>query len=548
MLATALAALTFAAPLKYRWFYLATNFFVPEQVDKSIALLHRAARAGYNGVLFTDSKLESQDPFPDFYVKRVERFLAAAKADHVEVIPAVLPVGYADGMLARDPTLVESMPYRKVALRAFQSRLETIPQELYQNGGFESANGDKPSGTLWQDGPGKVTFIDHTQSHSGSASFLIVDPGINSESNGNARIVQRIRVEPWHQYRLSLWIKTQDFDRAGSVNATILDAAGQKSLNFQALQVASSQPWQQSDVVFDSQGQNEILVYLGVWDGHTGKMWFDDVSLQDVGLLNVTRRENCPLVITDAVGRVLKEGTDFANASDPMFGNVPWPGEFEFTHAPPSVPIPAGSSIHNGDTVFADYYAATLTDSGKSAICLADPATAALEAREVERVIQLFRPSGVLLSQDELRVAGWCGACQKSGLSPGQLVENDIHRSIGYLKGRTPFVWSDMFDPRHNAVSNYYLVNGSLTGSWKGLSPDTVIMNWNSGKPNESLKFFADKGFHQMLAGYYDGSPESIGPWMDIARKFPGFDGVMYTTWQGKYTDLEAFAKAAWGG
>ena len=51
-----------------------------------------------------------------------------------------------------------------------------------------------------------------------------------------------------------------------------------------------------------------------------------------------------------------------------------------------------------------------------------------------------------------------------------------------------------MFDPHHNAVDKYYLVNGSLKGSWEGLARDVIIANWNGDKAAESLKFFADRG------------------------------------------------------
>jgi hypothetical protein len=80
------------------------------------------------------------------------------------------------------------------------------------------------------------------------------------------------------------------------------------------------------------------------------------------------------------------------------------------------------------------------------------------------------------------------------------------------------------------------------------LPKDAVIVNWNSGKPKESLPFFANRGLKQILAGYYDGPPDSIRRWLAAAEGVPGVVGVMYTTWQGKYDDLEAFAKAAWGG
>ncbi len=106
-----------------------------------------------------------------------------------------------------------------------------------------------------------------------------------------------------------------------------------------------------------------------------------------------------------------------------------------------------------------------------------------------------------------------------------------------------------MFDPHHNAVKDFYLVNGDLTGSWEGLPKDTIIMNWNSGKPALSLKHFADGGHSQVLAGYYDAPPERIRTWLDAGKDLPnGLSGAMYTTWQGNFADLEKFANAAWGG
>ena len=109
------------------------------------------------------------------------------------------------------------------------------------------------------------------------------------------------------------------------------------------------------------------------------------------------------------------------------------------------------------------------------------------------------------------------------------------------------FVWSDMFDPAHNAHGDYYLVNGTWAGSWAGLARDVVVINWNSDKPKQSLPWFAGRGHAQILAGYYDGSPQSIRPWLAAGAGVPGLTGVMYTTWGQHYDDLEAFADAAWG-
>ena len=62
------------------------------------------------------------------------------------------------------------------------------------------------------------------------------------------------------------------------------------------------------------------------------------------------------------------------------------------------------------------------------------------------------------------------------------------------------------------------------------------------------MEFFSSLGCKQILAGYYDGPPDSIKAWLSDGAKVKGIAGVMYTTWVGNYNDLEAFAKAAWGG
>ncbi len=101
-----------------------------------------------------------------------------------------------------------------------------------------------------------------------------------------------------------------------------------------------------------------------------------------------------------------------------------------------------------------------------------------------------------------------------------------------------------MFDPHHNAVDNYYLVNGDLSGAWEGLSRDVLVMNWNFGVREESLKFFADRGHQQILAGYYDTDAGQIGRWLETVRrlKIPGVRGAMYTTWRQNYAELREFA------
>ena len=62
-------------------------------------------------------------------------------------------------------------------------------------------------------------------------------------------------------------------------------------------------------------------------------------------------------------------------------------------------------------------------------------------------------------------------------------------------------------------------------------------------KRAESLAHFAGRGHKQILAGYYDGPVDAITPWLADAERAGGLVGAMYTTWQGRYDDLDAFAK-----
>src|SRR5258707_6694178 len=51
----------------------------------------------------------------------------------------------------------------------------------------------------------------------------------------------------------------------------------------------------------------------------------------------------------------------------------------------------------------------------------------------------LFRsPATFFMSHDEIRVAGWCRACQSSGQTPGQLLAANARRCVEILKEINP--------------------------------------------------------------------------------------------------------------
>jgi hypothetical protein len=190
-------------------------------------------------------------------------------------------------------------------------------------------------------------------------------------------------------------------------------------------------------------------------------------------------------------------------------------------------------------------------DEGSVAPCLSEPKTFDIMRDQVKRVVALWQPQGLLLAPDEIRQIGTCEACQKSGKTAAQILADATKQCVTMARDANPkgkiWIWSDMFDPNHNAHDNYYLVNGSLDGSWQGLDKNVGIMNWNFGERQKSLAFFEGQGHSQIISGFYDAGNDQIKQWMDAAKDVPSVEGAMYTTWNNDYSQLEDFARSAWG-
>src|SRR5579862_8874053 len=141
------AALAFSLqqPLIYRWVYVGTNLQVAENVDTLIALMKRAKAAGYNGLVITDTKLQRLALVPDWYFKNAQRLSDAFAAEHMDLIPGIFPVGYADGMLGNDPNLVEGQPVRNApfVVRNGEAQLVPNPLEAFKNGDMEQMNANR---------------------------------------------------------------------------------------------------------------------------------------------------------------------------------------------------------------------------------------------------------------------------------------------------------------------------------------------------------------------------------------------------------------------
>lgn len=510
-----LAALRPAAGAEL-WLYIQQNLWVDANVENIERLFERAGKAGYTHAMIADSKSAKLGDMDARYFRNIDRLKKSAAANKLEIVPAIFPIGYSNDILWHDPNLIEAIPARDVRM-IVENGVARIAEKATLKGGDLSDL--KQWG--WKD--------DLVKGEAGAA--VIRDP-----KGENARLVQTLALKPFHQYHLSVRIKTKDFK--GTPEIKLL--AGNRSLNHNHLDTKPTQDWTEHHVVFNSLEHTNANLYFGAWGARSGELWFDDAKLEATMFVNLVRRPGAPLIVKGPDGKHLA-----ADLVDPKMGKRMWPGSYDVWHEPPQLKLnlPNGTPI----TVTA-YHAATVHDD-QAMICPSEPKTLELLRDQARRVHAAWGAKGYFMSHDEIRVLNWCAACQARNMTAGQILADNVKQSAAILREVNPngriYVWSDMFDPHHNAVDNYYLVRGTLAGSWEGLDKDIIIVPWYFEKRAESLKWFADRGHKQLIAGYYDHAPAQIRDWLAAAKNIQGVQGVMYTTWQSKYTDLEAFAQAA---
>ena len=506
------------------WLYHATNLLVDKNVDALETIWRRASAAGYSHVLLHDSKFSRLGEMDARYFKNVERVKKLAAELKLEIVPGIFSVGYSNDLLSQDPNLIEALPVKGVPLvvqdgvaRVADSGAPTLP-------GGDFSDLKKWS---WKD--------DNVVADHGAAR--VTDP-----NGANARIVQKLKVQPFRQYHVSVRVKTQDFKGTPEVKA-LAPKGGQ--LNWENLGVKPTQDWTVHHAVFNSQDNTEVSLFLGVWGGKTGSLWWDDAKIEEVAFLNLVRRSGAPFALTTADGKPLVEGREFEPLKDPLMGQKPWRGEYDTYHEPPLL----RTKLPDGTRLLASYFHGATVYEHQAMICPSEPRTYELLRDQAVRVHKTWGAKGYMMSHDEIRVLNWCDACQSRHLTPGRILADNVKRCAAILREINPggriHVWSDMFDPNHNAVKGpYYLVNGSLEGSWEGLDKDVIVVPWYFEKRAESLKFFAERGHGQIIAGYYDANPERVADWLNAAKGVPGsVRGVMYTTWKNNYSDLEKFSQ-----
>lgn len=544
----ALTAVELGASRVYRdrWVYVSTGLETDQELARVEGIARTASEHGVNGMLLS-AGFDGMDLKSPEDLQRLVRLKQTCDQAHVEIIPTGFGVGYGGGVMAHDKNLAAGQPVRGALFLAGEHEAHFAPDPSVKiaNADFEQRQGDLPAGFTVQ---GARATIDTSVAHSGKASVRF---DVGHEKNpygpdedwrgedGGVFITQSVPVHPYRCYRMRAWVKTENAGPRMAIHLLAVAPDG-RDLSYMEPPLPETSDWHEVRWGFNSWYADHVEFRVGVSDGKRGKVWIDDVAVEEVGLTNVLRRPGTPVKVrNEKTAEVYEEGRDYAAIADPQL-------DFFWNHAGPAIRLLAGSRIHAGDRLRVDYYHGTTIYQDQTTLDMSEPAVYAVWQRQIPLIEKYLAPRKYFLSMDEVRVGGFCEACQRRHLSMAQILGDCAQRQYDMIRVANPkaevYVWSDMFDPNHNAHDKYFLVNGSFDGTWKYIPKDLVMACWFYEKRDLSLGFFSKLGFHTLAGAYYDeDNLDNPKGWLESLDRTPGAVGIMYTTWENKYELLPAF-------
>lgn len=592
-----------AVELEERWVYVSTNLLLEDNVEAMLGLIDTAAAAGATHIQLSDYQTAFMGDMPPRYFDNVAIVKRAARDANVIIVPAIFPAGSSGRYLYHNPNLADGIPVRgmRFVVEGATANVDGAFAPEIANAGFDAAEGDTPAGwtvSVPAEGPVPTVTLDTVVKQAGAASLKITGAEAEAEAGGGRRSRQRVDVSqvvdvrPFQAYTLDVWMKTEGVrpERHPVQVRGVRDgrqlcfsyfmrdprplwppAEGDTEVplfrsedtgwvnNYPDFGAQPTGDWQKYRVTFNSLDYDQIELVAGAPQSSTGTIWFDEIELKPSGLLNVLRRELTPLEVTSADGSVVYiEGVDFKRVEDPKLGVAATRGDFmtsshgtfDVWHSPPAIRLAENSRIKDGDVILVSFYSPGIVYVKQQVtVSMSDPLVFDYMEQEIAWAARVWDSPCYLMNYDEIRSGGWEPQPDGGQLTPGELLALHIARAVEIARKHVGdarlYVWSDMFDPYHNARElgegqHYYLVNGSWHGSWEGLPSDVIIYNWGGGRSmGESLKWFADRGHQQVISGF---PPER---WLEAAEGLPGIIGVSYTTWTGDYSGMGEFFKSA---
>jgi len=528
----------------YRWFYMDSSLRKDREVMEIREIVRIASEHGLNGMVFSSPGLEYMDKKPPEYLQRLKEVAKICKQHEIEIIPLVFSVGYGDPVLKRNKHLAAGLPVKNAQFYVWneEARLISDLSVAVVNGGFEKFNGSRFIGYQLQDRPGQLTFADTKIFKKGRVSLRIENTGNNSYRKG--RIMQKVHVKPYRNYRVTCWVRTEDLKPSGCFWPQV-HGSDKRILMEWGPDISGTGDWEEVVFGFNSCDNNVVNIYLGLWGWDSGKIWIDDLEIEEVALINVLSRPGTPVTVRNKkTDEVYREGRDYVFPEDDKM-------DFKYDHDGVPIKIVPGSKIENEERLLVDYYHGSALHRSQVSLCMSEPELYKIWEEQAKQIHEAIAPNFYFLSMDEIRAGGFCNACKQRGMTMAQILGSCISRQVNILHSVNPkaeiCIWSDMLDPNHNAHDKYYLVDGDLTDSWKYIPEDLIIVCWYYKKRQASMNHFSASGFNTVAGAYYDKGMDNPRGWLKVMNEITDAKGIMYTTWKGDYSQLASFGDLVFG-
>lgn len=489
-----------------RWVFVHDMLTDDAQLDRMTNAVRLAASHGANGILL-DCGLDCLRHMDYRRRARTQKVIDVCGALGLEVIPDIWSAGHG------------------VLVNSGINRMEGVPVE---NAPFIAGEG----AAVWDRSAANEVALDAAT-------------GWN-KVGGMHRWIKTVDVKPHRRYRLSFSLRT--IGLKGSDGFRVLSANAKHRQWFPSDQirvpVEADSDWTEHVFDFNTFETDRYHLYVGCMTGwQAGTFELKDVRLAEAAPTDVLSRPGAPRTLRNArTGESYREGADY---EVPPFRRCQWKGGEPMVE----LKLPSGSRIAKGTPLRFDCYVPALVEGGCYSTCLSEPEIWKKFEESAADLEELLHPKKWFFSMDEFRTGNTCAACRARGLEMAQLYGEALTRMHGIVRrvhpGAEIYVWSDMLDPNHNGVEQYYNCRGSFEGAWKLVPKDLVIACWYDRKCEESLAFFSGHGFRTLAASYYDEKPAFVYSrrFRDAARRTEGTTGFMFTTWRHNYADLPAYMK-----
>ena len=277
-------------------------------------VLESAARHGINGAVLSAGLDALSRRSPDYF-RRLDEVEKTCNRLKLELIPAIFSVGYGSPALGFNRMLAEGVPVIDApsSSKASEGRLVTDASVKMANPSFEEVSGNRFKGYNFHDQPGEISFADTAIKHSGNTSLRMEN--FTANPHGHGRVMQEIHVRPHRCYRISVWVKTEDLRPADAFQILALANDREMAPRVQCSRAPATGRNQHAGQQPRLRQDQPLCRRLGRKEG---KFWLDDLSIEEVGPINVLRRPGTPVTVKSQDGQIMfEEHKDFARLEDP---------------------------------------------------------------------------------------------------------------------------------------------------------------------------------------------------------------------------------------